>query len=234
MRRMTTSSSKRVPGVSTRIEDRARKLAPRLNATGAHVVLPQYSPPIACSRTPWVVALITVEFDVAMPTCEAPVPSVSKNTRSPAWIVRARFTGVPTLNWSKLVRGSVTPRWAIAHCVKPEQSQEGPSPPRRYGAPSLDCARRPPSRRRRRRSEPRRRRAWGRTRLRHRAWPGPATPSTSSPLRAWKSRTAWRVSAARRRRRRGCRAREPAAPRSPEPPPRALRRRTRRGPARAW
>jgi hypothetical protein len=45
---------------------------------------PQYASPIACSRTPRVVAEMTLEPLVAMPTCEAPPPSVEKNTRSPA------------------------------------------------------------------------------------------------------------------------------------------------------
>src|SRR5690349_12404984 len=74
-----------------------------------------------------------------MPTCDAPGPLASKNTRSPAWMF-ARATGVPTLNWSKLVRGIVTPACAIAHCVSPEQSQVGPSPPSSYAAPIFDCA----------------------------------------------------------------------------------------------
>jgi hypothetical protein len=44
------------------------------------------------------VAEITVELLVAIPTCDAPPPSVLKNTRSPAWIAE-RLTGAPTPNW---------------------------------------------------------------------------------------------------------------------------------------
>src|SRR5829696_8228933 len=68
-----------------------------------------------------------------MATCDAPGPLASKNTRSPAWIA-ARSTCTPALACSKLVRGSVIPAWAIAHCVSPEQSYElGPTPPSAYG-----------------------------------------------------------------------------------------------------
>ena len=106
----------------------------------------------------------------------------------------SRETGVPTLNWSKLVRGIVTPAWAIAHWVSPEQSQPpSPSPPSRYGAPSFDWAAPtadppfdeggaeppaptvPPETP----SAP--------------SVAGPAMPSTRSPRLRWKSRTAWRV-----------------------------------------
>ena len=41
------------------------------------------------------VAEITVFVPVAMPTCEAPPPAVSKKTRSPAWML-AFETAVPT------------------------------------------------------------------------------------------------------------------------------------------
>ncbi len=47
---------------------------------------------------------IAVEFDVAMPTCDAPGPLALKNTRSPAWMF-ARDTGTPTFHCWKLVRG---------------------------------------------------------------------------------------------------------------------------------
>src|SRR5215217_6695484 len=71
-----------------------------------------------------------------MPTCDAPGPLASKNTRSPAWIA-ARSTCTPTLACWKLVRGSWIPTWAIAHWVRPEQSNEfGPTPPSAYGFPA--------------------------------------------------------------------------------------------------
>ncbi len=82
------------------------------------------------------VAEIAVVGPVAMPTCDAPGPLASKNTRSPAWIA-ARSTCTPALACSKLVRGSWIPTWAIAHCVRPEQSNElGPTPPSAYGLPA--------------------------------------------------------------------------------------------------
>ena len=72
---------------------------------------------------------------VATPTCDAPGPLASKKTRSPAWIA-ARSTCTPALACLKLVRGSVTPAWANASWVRPEQSHEfGPTPPSAYGAP---------------------------------------------------------------------------------------------------
>ena len=43
------------------------------------------------------VAEMTVALLVAIPTCDAPLPSVFQKTRSPAWI-ELRPTGVPTLN----------------------------------------------------------------------------------------------------------------------------------------
>src|SRR5687767_9865448 len=96
----------------------------------------------------------------------------------------SRPTGVPTLNWSKLTRGIVTPAWAIAHWVRPEQSQPpSPSPPSRYGAPSLDWAAAtaddPPPPPADDGAEPETPSAP--------SVAGPATPSTSSPRLRWKS-----------------------------------------------
>src|SRR4051812_20581372 len=71
-----------------------------------------------------------------MPTCDAPPPSVLKNTRSPAWIA-AWLTGVPTPNWEKLVRGRLIPARANAHWTRPEQSKPpGAAPATRYGVPT--------------------------------------------------------------------------------------------------
>src|SRR6478609_9460840 len=87
--------------------------------------------------TPWVVALIAVEFEVAIPTCEAPGPLALKNTRSPAWTF-ARDTGVPTANCANDVRGSVIPACLNAHCTRPEQSKPpGCVPPDAYGVPIM-------------------------------------------------------------------------------------------------
>src|SRR5689334_9091067 len=91
---------------------------------------------MACSRTPCVVAEITVDALVAMPTCDAPPPSVLKNTRSPAWIADW-LTGVPTVNWEKLVRGRLIPARPNAHWTSPEQSKPpGAAPAVRYGVPT--------------------------------------------------------------------------------------------------
>ena len=124
---------------------------------------------------------------VAMPTCDAPGPLASKNTRSPAWIA-ARSTCTPALACSKLVRGSVTPAWANAHWVRPEQSHElGPTPPSAYGAPSFvraaATAEPPPP-------------PTGAAAPWMPSAPsvcGPTTPSTSSPWADWNARTARRV-----------------------------------------
>src|SRR4051812_2071480 len=95
---------------------------------------------MACSRTPWVVAEMTVEPLVAMPTCDAPPPAVLKKTRSPAWMA-ARLTGVPTPNCEKLVRGRLMPALAKAHIVRPEQSKPpGAAPAVAYGVPICDRA----------------------------------------------------------------------------------------------
>ena len=64
---------------------------------------------------------MTVELEVAMPTCEAPGPFALKNTRSPAWMF-ARSTALPWPYWAKLVRGSETPACWNAHTTRPEQS----------------------------------------------------------------------------------------------------------------
>src|SRR3954454_15368951 len=95
---------------------------------------------MACCITPWVVAEITVELLVAMPTCDAPPPLVLKKTRSPAWMF-ARLTGTPIPYCDQLVRGRLTPAWRKAHCVRPEQSNPfGPTPATTYGLPICDCA----------------------------------------------------------------------------------------------
>src|SRR3954468_21645331 len=79
---------------------------------------------------------MTVDALVAMPTCDAPPPSVLKNTRSPAWIA-AWLTGVPTPNWEKLVRGRLIPARPNAHWTRPEQSKPaGGAPASRYGVPT--------------------------------------------------------------------------------------------------
>src|SRR3954447_12804536 len=90
--------------------------------------------------TPWVVAEIAVEFDVAMPTCDAPGPLALKNTRSPAWTLD-RETGAPTPNCWNDVRGSVIPAWLNAHWTRPEQSNPpGWVPPDAYGVPIIERA----------------------------------------------------------------------------------------------
>lgn len=71
-----------------------------------------------------------------MPTSLAPGPAESKKTRSPARM-SPRATAVPTLNWSKLVRGIEIPASLNAHEVNPEQSKPpGCAPPELYGVPS--------------------------------------------------------------------------------------------------
>ena len=138
-----------------------------------------------------------------MPTCDAPGPLASKKTRSPAWTA-ARSTCTPALACSKLVRGSVTPAWANAHWVRPEQSHEfGPTPPSAYGRPIFERAARDrgasaaPDRRRgaldaeraerlpaRRRRRPRARaRDWN-ARTAPRVW-RPNTPSALMPSARW-------------------------------------------------
>jgi hypothetical protein len=68
------------------------------------------------------VALMTVELEVAMPTCDAPAPFALKNTRSPAWMLE-RSTALPAPYCAKLVRGSDTPAFWNAHTTSPEQSK---------------------------------------------------------------------------------------------------------------
>src|SRR5829696_2250239 len=90
--------------------------------------------------TPLVVAEMTVEFDVAMPTCDAPGPLALKKTRSPAWTL-ARLTAAPWPNWAKEVRGSETPDFWNAHTTRPEQSKPAVVvPPYAYGVPIAERA----------------------------------------------------------------------------------------------
>src|SRR5689334_9618109 len=90
--------------------------------------------------TPWEVAEIAVSGPVAIPTCDAPPPAVSKNTRSPAWICDFE-TDEPTPYCAQDVRGSEMPAFLNTYCVKPEQSKpEGVVPPEAYGVPISDCA----------------------------------------------------------------------------------------------
>src|SRR4051812_9973195 len=141
-----------------------------------------------CSRTPCVVALITVEFEVAMPTCDAPGPFALKNTRSPACTF-ARETGVPTPNCANDVRGRVIPACRNAYCTSPEQSKPpGWAPPETYGvriwARATATAEPPPPDDGAGAALPEMPRAD--------IVAGPTTPSTSSPWRAWNARTAAR------------------------------------------
>ena len=66
---------------------------------------------------------------VAMPTCEAPGPSVSKNTRSPAWIRAVDRRADAELRVARARERDARPA-PNAHCVRPEQSKPPwPVPP---------------------------------------------------------------------------------------------------------
>src|SRR6476469_2593189 len=90
--------------------------------------------------TPCDVAEIAVSGPVAIPTCEAPPPAVSKKTRSPAWICDFE-TDEPTPYCAQDVRGSELPAFLNTYCVKPEQAKPaGVVPPDAYGDPISDGA----------------------------------------------------------------------------------------------
>ena len=150
--------------------------------------------------TPCVVAEMTVEFDVAIPTCDAPGPFALKNTRSPAWMF-ARDTGAPTPNCGKLVRGS-------DDAGLPERVDDEARAVEAAGrCAAVDVRRadlragraRPPSRRRRRRRAARRARDPQRAERRR-----PDHAVDLEPVRAPGTPSPRRATAGRRRRRRGC------------------------------
>src|SRR5688572_15388538 len=72
---------------------------------------------------------------IAMPTCDAPFDTVSKNTRSPG-DTSAGSTSSPTRYWSRTSRGRRVPCCANTHWTNPLQSNpDGSEPPFRYGVP---------------------------------------------------------------------------------------------------